>query len=71
MAYLTSKEVRQKLKDCSASTLWRWQQPTQKLFEKPLPPPVRNCVGSPSLWDKQQVEDWELQYFRNNTSLTA
>lgn len=71
MKYLTSREIRHKLKDCSASTLWRYQQSNQKLFGKPMPQPIKRGAGSPSLWDEKVFQEWEDKYFRNNTeSLT-
>lgn len=71
MAYLTSKEIRKRLKGCSATTLWRYQQPNQKLFGSPMPQPIKRGAGSPSLWDEKVFKEWEDKYFRNNAeSLT-
>lgn len=71
MGYLTSKEIRHILKDCSAATLWRYQQPNQKLFGNPLPQPIKKGAGSPSLWDEKTFREWENKYFKNNVeSLT-
>ncbi|MDH1405789.1 hypothetical protein ABLT35_05525 [Acinetobacter johnsonii] len=69
MSYITSKELRRKFNNCSSTTLWRWQQPTQKIYAKPLPPPVRAAIGSQSLWDEKEIKEWEEKYFRNNKSL--
>lgn len=69
MAYLNSKELRQRLNNCSQASLWRWQQTNQTLYEKPLPSPVKKSNGSPSLWDEKQIQDWEDKYFRNSESL--
>ena len=66
MRYLTSKEIRHKLKDCSASTLWRYQQPNQKMFEKPLPQPIKKCAGSSNLWNEDTFNEWLHTYFNNN-----
>ena len=70
MAYLTSKELLDRFKIKSQTTLWRWQKPTQKVFNAPFPPPVKVSVGSTSLWDEEQIITWENQHFRNNKSLT-
>ena len=48
MAYLTSKELLDRFKIKSQTTLWRWQKPTQKVFNAPFPPPVKVSVGSTS-----------------------
>ena len=66
MGYLTSKEIRHQLKNCSASTLWRYQQPNQKMFEQPMPQPIKKCVGSTNLWDEKTFNEWLLKYFNNN-----
>ena len=66
MSYLTSKEIRHILKDCSASTLWRYQQPNQKMFEQPMPQPIKKCAGSSSLWDEGTFNEWLVKYFNNN-----
>ncbi|MCU4383280.1 MULTISPECIES: hypothetical protein [Acinetobacter] len=66
MGYLTSKEIRHKLKNCSASTLWRYQQPNQKMFEQPMPQPIKKCAGSTSLWDEEMFNEWLIKYFNNN-----
>lgn len=71
MKYVTSTEIRKRLNIKSPTTLWRWQQLNQKMFGAPFPAPVKVSVGSPSLWDEEQVQFWELQYFRNNQSLTT
>ena len=55
MAYLTSKELLDRFKIKSQTTLWRWQKPTQKVFNAPFPPPVKVSVGSTSLWDEEQI----------------
>ena len=70
MAYLTSKELLDRFKIKSQTTLWRWQKPTQKVFNAPFPPPVKVSVDSTSLWDEEQIITWENQHFRNNKSLT-
>src|SRR5690606_2749798 len=70
MAYLTSQELLNRFKIKSQTTLWRWQQPTQKIFKEPFPSPIKVSVGSKSLWDEEQIIIWENQYFRNNKSLT-
>ncbi len=36
MAYLTSQELLNRFKIKSQTTLWRWQQPTQKIFKEPF-----------------------------------
>ena len=69
MLYLTSQQVRERFKIKSPATLWRWQQDNQKIFDKPFPSPVKISVGSKSLWDEEQINAWELKYFRNNKSL--
>ena len=66
MGYLTSKEIRQKLKDCSASTLWRYQQPNQKMIKKPMPQPIKKCTGSTNLWDEEIFNEWLHNHFNNN-----
>ena len=66
MGYLTSKEIRNKLKNCSASTLWRYQQANQKMFEQPMPLPIKKCAGSTNLWDEETFNEWLLKYFNNN-----
>ena len=71
MKYLTSKQVRQRFMIKSAVTLWRWQQPTQRVFKEPFPPPIKMSAGSTSLWDEEQIRIWEAKYFRNNESLTT
>ncbi len=71
MCYLTSKQVRERFMIKSPATLWRWQQSNQKIFKEPFPSPVKLSVGSQSLWDKEQIINWEKQYFRNNKSLTT
>jgi len=71
MAYLTSKEVRERLKGCSTATLWRYQQPKQKLFAKPMPPPAKKGAGSMSLWDEDTFNEWEEKYFKNNMKSLA
>ena len=70
MAYLTSQELLNRFKIKSQTTLWRWQQPTQKIFKEPFPSPIKVSVGSKNLWDEEQIIIWENQYFRNNKSLT-
>ena len=66
MGYLTSKEIRHQLKNCSASTLWRYQQANQKMFKQPMPQPIKKCAGSTSLWDEETFNEWLLKYFNNN-----
>ncbi len=70
MGYITSQQVRERFKIKSPATLWRWQQPSQKMFELSFPPPIKISVGSKSLWDEDQIKAWEIKYFRNNQSLT-
>lgn len=70
MKYVTSTEIRKRLNIKSPTTLWRWQKVNQKMFGEPFPSPVKVSVGSPNLWDEEQVQLWELKYFRNNQSLT-
>ena len=45
MGYLTSKEIRHKLKNCSASTLWRYQQPNQKCSSNQCLNLLRNALA--------------------------
>ena len=59
MGYLTSKEIRHKLKNCSASTLWRYQKNKKKMFEQPMPQPIKKCAGS-------TFNEWLIKYFNNN-----
>ena len=66
MGYLTSKEIRHKLKNCSTSTLWRYQQANQKMFKQPMPQPIKRCAGSTRLWDEETFNEWLLKYFNNN-----
>jgi len=70
MSYLTSKQIREKFNIKATATLWRWQQPSQKMFKVPFPQPIKAVKGSPSLWDKKEIESWEAKFFRNNESLT-
>lgn len=70
MSYLTSKQVRERFNIKAATTLWRWQKPTQKMFKEPFPQPIKVVKGSSSLWDQKEIEIWEVNFFRNNESLT-
>ena len=71
MSYLTSKQVRERFNIKAAATLWRWQQPTQKMFAEPFPQPIKAVKDSTSLCDKEQIETWEAKVFSNNESLTS
>ncbi|ALD01852.1 hypothetical protein AMQ28_05435 [Acinetobacter sp. TTH0-4] len=71
MKYLTAKQILDRFNIKSPTTLWRWQQPTQKIFAEPLPKPIKVVKGSTSLWEREQIERWEAKYFRNNESLTT
>ncbi|PWB15062.1 hypothetical protein DCO44_06990 [Acinetobacter sp. AM] len=64
MSYITSQEIRDRFKIKSYTTLWRWQQTNQTLFEEPFPSPIKFSVGSSSLWDSGQIKIWENKYFR-------
>lgn len=69
MAYLTSKDY-WIVKIKSQTTLWRWQKPTQKVFNAPFPPPVKVSVGSTSLWDEEQIITWKTSTSEIIKSLT-
>lgn len=71
MAYLNTKQLCQRLNNCSQASLWRWQQENQKLYAKPLPKPVKRSNGSPNLWDENEINEWEQKYFRNAESLVT
>jgi len=71
MSYLTSKQIRERFNIKAAATLWRWQQPNQKMFAEPFPQPIKVVKGSTSLWDRDQIEKWEAKFFRNNESLIS
>lgn len=65
MSYLSSKDIKNRL-NCSSATLWRYQQPSQKIFKEPMPQPVKKASGSQNLWDIDHFEEWEHKYFRNS-----
>lgn len=71
MKYLTAKQILDRFNIKSPTTLWRWQQPNQKMFAEPFPQPIKAVKGSTSLWDREQIETWEAKFFRNNESLTS
>ena len=65
-SYLTTRDIQNRLNGCSTSTLWRYQQDSQKLFEQAMPKPVKRGAGSQSLWDENVFNEWEMSYFRNS-----
>lgn len=64
--YLTTRDIQHRLNGCSTSTLWRYQQENQTIFDKSMPKPVKRGAGSQSLWDETMFNEWEQSFFRNS-----